>query len=56
MKPSAPKASIWLLAMILGLLGIVGYFVDIPVVTDNLYWFVVAGFGLLAIGTTFKGV
>ena len=56
MKPSAPKKIIWLIAIIVGILGIAGYFINIPVATEYSYWLVVAGFGLLAIGTTFKGV
>ncbi len=56
MKPSAPKSIVWLIAIILGVIGILGYFIDIPFVTEYNYWLVVAGFGLLAIGTSFKGI
>ena len=56
MKPSAPKTIIWLIAIIVGIVGIIGYFVSIDFVTEYNYLLVVAGFGLLAIGTTFKGV
>lgn len=56
MKPSAPKTIIWLIAIIVGIVGIIGYFVDISFISEYSYWLVVAGFGLLAIGTTFKGV
>ena len=56
MKPSAPKSIIWIIALIVGILGIIGHFVDIPVVTDYNYWLLLVGFVLLAIGTTFKGI
>ena len=56
MKPSAPKTIIWLIAITAGVLGIVGYFTNINFVSEHSYWFVVAGFALLAVGTTFKGV
>ncbi len=56
MKPSAPKKLIWAIALILGIIGIIGHFVSIDFISQNQFWFVVAGFVLLAIGTTFKGV
>lgn len=56
MKPSAPKKFIWIIALILGIIGIVGHFVSIEYVSVYQFWLVVGGFGLLALGTTFKGL
>ncbi len=56
MKPSAPKSTLWILALIVGILGIVGHFVAIPFVSVYSFWLILAGFVMLAIGTTFKGV
>ena len=56
MKLSAPKVVIWWIAVILGVLGIVANFVNIPFVSANKYWFEVAAFGLMFLGTLFKGL
>ena len=56
MKPSAPKSTIWALALILGILGIVANYQHVPYVSDYDYYFLVAGFVLLALGTSFKGI
>jgi hypothetical protein len=54
MKPSAPSQLIWALGLILGILGIIGRFVAIQGVSQNAFWLVLAGFLLLAFGTSFK--
>lgn len=56
MKANAPKHITWLLGLILGILGIIGHFVTIPMVTEYQYWLVVAGFVILALGTSVKGL
>jgi hypothetical protein len=55
MKLSAPTKPVFIIATVLGGLGIAGYFVQIPVVSDNQYWFVVAGWFLLTLSTVLKG-
>ena len=55
MKLSAPKQSLWMVAVVLGVLGVLGNFVAIPVVTVNAFWFVTVGFAVLVLGTAFKG-
>ena len=55
MKLSAPKQQVWIIAVILGILGIVGTFIAIPFVTAYAFWFVVVGFVLLFLGTLFAG-
>ncbi len=56
MKFSAPTQVVWLIAVILGVLGILGKFATINFVTPNAFWLVMAGFVLLAIGTMYKRV
>jgi len=56
MKLSPPKNVSWILAFLLGLLGIIAHQVDIPLVSDYDFWLVVAGFGLLVLATLFRGL
>ena len=56
MKLSAPKNVTWLIALVLGVLGILGTFVRIPLVTDYSFLLVVVGFVLLALATLLKGL
>lgn len=55
MKLNAPKKIVWMIALILGILGILGYLIPIPVVTGLAFWLVTVGFVLLVLGTTLKG-
>jgi hypothetical protein len=54
--PSSPNKLTWVIALILGIIGIVAHFVSIPVLTDYNYWLLLAGFIVFAVGTTFKGI
>lgn len=54
--PSAPSKIIWIIGLIAGILGIIGHYTSIPVVTDNNYILLLAGFVCLAIGTTFRNI
>ena len=56
MKPSAPTTIIWIIGLISGILGIIGHFVNIPFISVYSFWLILAGFVLLALGTTFKGI
>ncbi|MEJ7778694.1 MAG: hypothetical protein WKF68_03810 [Daejeonella sp.] len=55
MKPSAPNKILWAIALIVGILGIIGHFVSVDFLTPNSFILVLVGFVLLAIGTSFKG-
>lgn len=56
MRLSAPHKVLWLIAVIVGVLGIVANFGLIPPLAAYAFWLVTAGFALLVIGTLFKGV
>jgi len=55
MKLSAPKNTTFWVATVLAVLGVVGNFVNLPVVSQNAIWFVVVGFVVLWCGNYFKG-
>jgi hypothetical protein len=54
MKLSAPKNTTFWIATVLAALGFVGNFVDLPVVSEYAFWFVVVGFVVLWLGNYLK--
>jgi hypothetical protein len=60
MKLSAPKFIVWLLALILAVLAIVSKYAGIPVIGGFVkqydFWVMTAAYGLLFLGTLFKGL
>lgn len=54
MKLNAPKQVTWWIAVVLGVLGILGTFTSIPFVSENAFLFVAAAFVLLALATLLK--
>ena len=56
MKLSAPKNVTWIIAVVLGVLGLLGTFTAIPVVSANAFWFVFIGFAILAVATFVDGL
>jgi hypothetical protein len=56
MKLSAPKQTTWWIAVVLGVLGILGTYITIPIVSANAFWFVAAGFVLLVLATYLKNL
>jgi hypothetical protein len=56
MKLSAPKKNTWWVALILGIIGIVGHFVVIPIVTPWAWLIVVVAFVLLVLATSVKNM
>jgi uncharacterized membrane protein HdeD (DUF308 family) len=56
MKLSRPKNVTWWIAVILGVLGILGTLVAIPFVSTYAFWFVAIAFILLALATYFKNL
>lgn len=55
MKPTAPNKVLWAIALIAGILGIIGHLVSVDILTENSFVLVLAGFVLLAIGTSLRG-
>ncbi len=56
MKLSAPKMITWWIAVILGVLGILGHFAKIPVVSTYSAIMVGLGFVILAVATVIDGL
>jgi len=56
LKLSAPKKVTWWIAVIVGVIGLVGLFVTLPVVGGNAKFLVAFGFVLLALATYLKGL
>jgi membrane protein YdbS with pleckstrin-like domain len=54
MKLTPPKVVTWWIAVILGVLGLLGTLVTIPFVSANAFWFVFVGFALLVLATLLK--
>jgi hypothetical protein len=54
MNPSSPSKYVWIAGMIIGILGIIGHFVIIDYLTQYSFPFLLAGFVLLAVGTSVK--
>lgn len=54
--PSAPNQIVWVLALILGILGILGHYSQIDILSKYNYEMLLIGFILLAIGTTYRKV
>ena len=56
MSLSAPKQVTWLIALIVGVVGIVVSLVTIPVLSGFAFWLVVVAFVLLILATLLKGL
>jgi len=54
MAPSAPKRITWIIGLVLGILGILGHYTHVQFLSEHNFEFLLAGFILLAAGTTFK--
>lgn len=56
MKLSAPSMMFWTIAVVLGVLGLLGFLMKIPFVTAYAFWFEFFGFAVLAVATAMKGM
>jgi uncharacterized membrane protein HdeD (DUF308 family) len=57
MKLNAPKQVTWIIALILGVIGILANLSSIPVITPTIgFWLLAVGWALLLIATVTKGL
>ena len=56
MKLSAPKNLTWWIAVVVGVLGFLGNFMTIPVISGLSFWLLFLGFAILAIATFVDGL
>ena len=54
--PSAPNQVVWVIALIVGFLGILGHYTQIDVLSKYNYEMLLIGFILLVIGTVYRKV
>lgn len=54
--PSAPNQTLWVIALIVGVLGILGHFIRLDILSKYNYELLLIGFVLLAVGTTYRKV
>ena len=54
MKLSPPKNITWWIAVVFGVLGLLGKITNIPVVTGLEFWFVFVAFAILVLATLLK--
>jgi hypothetical protein len=52
--PSSPKRITWVIGLVCGILGIVGHYVHIQILTEYSYALLLVGFIVLAVGTSFR--
>jgi hypothetical protein len=50
MNPHAPSKTVFLIALALVILALLGYFVSIPYVSQYQFWLAVLGYVVLALG------
>jgi len=55
MRLTPPKKSTFWISVILAALGLIGFFVTIPFVSEFAFWFVFVGYVVLALGLLLKG-
>ena len=55
MKLNAPTQIVWIIALVVGLLGIIASLVTIPVLSGIALWLVVVAWLLLIVSTVLKG-
>jgi hypothetical protein len=56
MKLNAPTMAVWLVAVVIGVLGILGKFMTIAFVSTYAFWLVALGFVIIALSNVLKGV
>ena len=54
--PSAPNQMVWIFALIIGFLGILGHYTREDILTKYNYEMLLIGFALLVIGTLYRKI
>jgi hypothetical protein len=54
--PSSPKKITWIIGLISGVLGIIGHYAHVQVLSEYNYILLLIGFLVLAAGTTFRQI
>ena len=52
--PSSPKKITWIIGISLGIMGIIGHYAYVQILTEYNYVLLLSGFVVLALATTFK--
>lgn len=57
-RMNAPNQTLWLIAVVLGVVGLLGKLsiISAAAVVGNAFWIVFAGFAVLAVATAVKGL
>ena len=56
MNLSAPTMPVFLVSLVIAVLALVGYFVAIPFISDNLFWTAIVAYVVLLVGNVAKGL
>ena len=56
MRLTPPKKITWWISVILVVIGLIGFFVTIPVVSDYKFWFAAASAVLMILATALTGL
>jgi hypothetical protein len=56
MKLTPPKKITFWISLVLGVLGLIGYFVTIPILSTLAFWLVLAGLVLLLLANALPGL
>lgn len=56
MKTNTPRKFWWKLSLVLGLVGIISYYVQLPLITINSFWVLVIAWLSLLLSSIFKGM
>ena len=54
--PSSPKTITWIIGLVCGLLGIIGHYTKVQILSENNFILLLVGFLVLAAGTTFREI
>ena len=52
--PSSPKKITWIIGLVCGILGIIGHYAHVKILSENNYILLLIGCLVLAAGTTFR--